>query len=50
MSYFIETFRVTKPHMPRADSEGPDQTAHAQSDQGLRCLPKEPLESIDFII
>ena len=25
-----------------ADSEGPDQTAHAQSDQGLHCPLSEP--------
>ena len=32
-----------------ADSEGPDQTAHAQSDQGLRCPLKESLTTVECI-
>ena len=31
-----------------ADSEGPDQTAQAQSDQGLRCPPTESLTIVDI--
>ena len=32
-----------------ADSDGPDQTAYAQSDQGLRCPVTESLDTIGYI-
>ena len=33
-----------------ADSDGPDQTAHAQSDQGHHCPIKELLDAVKYIL
>ena len=35
--------------LDKSDNEGSDQTAHAQSDLGLRCPLTEPLETVEYI-
>ena len=35
--------------MAYADSEGPDQTVHMQSDQGLHCLLTEALDKVENV-